>query len=79
MGNQDEWASTAIILTWDDWGGFYDHVLPPRGPNPVIQYGFRVPAIVISPYSIPGSATLTPIGTSTKNMPVSTEHSGHCN
>ncbi len=54
MGNQDEWASTAIILTWDDWGGFYDHVLPPRGPNPVIQYGFRVPAIVISPYSIPG-------------------------
>jgi len=54
MGNQDEWASTAIILTWDDWGGFYDHVLPPKGPNPVIQYGFRVPAIVISPYSIPG-------------------------
>ncbi len=54
MGNPDEWASTAIILTWDDWGGFYDHVVPPQGPNPVIQYGFRVPAIVISPYAIPG-------------------------
>ena len=54
MGNQTEWDHTAIILTWDDWGGFYDHVLPPKGPNPYIQYGLRVPAIVISPYAKPG-------------------------
>jgi hypothetical protein len=53
MGNQTEWEHTAIILTWDDFGGFYDHVAPPRGPNPLIQYGLRVPAIIISPYARP--------------------------
>jgi phospholipase C len=43
------WGSTAIFLAWDDWGGFYDHVVPPA----VDQNGFglRVPAIVISPYA----------------------------
>ena len=51
MSNADEWAHTAIVLTWDDWGGFYDHVVPPKGENPQIGYGFRVPAIVISPYA----------------------------
>jgi phospholipase C len=54
MGNQEEWAHTAIILTWDDYGGFYDHVPPPTGPNRYIQYGPRVPAIIISPYARPG-------------------------
>ncbi|HET7764975.1 MAG TPA: alkaline phosphatase family protein [Burkholderiales bacterium] len=47
-----DWPSTAILLTWDDWGGFYDHVVPP-----VVDgngYGFRVPGLVISPYSKPG-------------------------
>ena len=54
MANRAEWNSTAIILTWDDWGGFYDHVRPPRGPNPYIMDGLRVPAIVISPYARQG-------------------------
>ena len=46
------WGSTAIFLSWDDWGGFYDHVVPP-----VIDgngYGFRVPGLVISPYARSG-------------------------
>ena len=51
MSNQQEWEHTAIILTWDDYGGFYDHVVPPKGPNPLTEYGLRVPAIIISPYA----------------------------
>jgi phospholipase C len=46
------WSSTAIFLTWDDWGGFYDHVVPPRVDEN--GYGLRVPAIVISPYARSG-------------------------
>lgn len=47
------WKDTAIIVTWDDYGGFYDHVPPP----PVDQYGYgpRVPTLVISPYARRGS------------------------
>jgi phospholipase C len=43
------WADSAIIITWDDYGGFYDHVAPPQ----VDAYGegFRVPTLVISPYA----------------------------
>ncbi len=48
-----DWDSTAIILTYDEWGGFYDHVAPPRTTDG-IGYGFRVPGIVISPYSRAG-------------------------
>jgi phospholipase C len=44
-----DWDSTAIFLAWDDWGGFYDHVVPPRVDEN--GYGLRVPAIVISPYA----------------------------
>ncbi len=44
-----DWKSTAIFLTWDDWGGFYDHVAPPTVDGN--GYGFRVPGIVISPYA----------------------------
>jgi phospholipase C len=45
------WKSTAIILTWDDFGGFYDHIAPPRQSN--VSLGPRVPTIVISPYARP--------------------------
>jgi phospholipase C len=49
VGESSYWDSTAIVVVWDDWGGFYDPVKPPKrdeqgGP------GFRVPAIIISPY-----------------------------
>jgi len=47
-----EWNSTAIFLAWDDWGGFYDHVVPPRVDRN--GYGIRVPALVISPYARKG-------------------------
>jgi phospholipase C len=43
------WESSAIILTWDDWGGWYDHVAPPQVDRD--GYGFRVPALIISPYA----------------------------
>jgi phospholipase C len=55
-----DWDSTAIFLSWDDWGGFYDHVNPPTVDK--LGYGIRVPAIVISPYARRGfidSQTLT--------------------
>jgi phospholipase C len=44
-----DWNSTAIFLAWDDWGGFYDHVVPPAVDR--YGYGLRVPGIVISPYA----------------------------
>ena len=44
-----DWSSTAIFLTWDDWGGFYDHVKPPTVDGQ--GYGLRVPGLVISPYA----------------------------
>ncbi len=47
-----DWGTTAIFLTWDDWGGFYDHVRPPVVD--VNGYGLRVPGIVISPYAKKG-------------------------
>ena len=47
-----DWKSTAIFLAWDDWGGFYDHVVPPAVDS--AGYGIRVPAMVISPYARAG-------------------------
>jgi phospholipase C len=47
-----DWSSTAIFLSWDDWGGLYDHVVPPRAD--LNGYGLRVPALVISPYAKQG-------------------------
>jgi phospholipase C len=47
-----DWKSTAIFVTWDDWGGFYDHVVPPRVDRN--GYGMRVPGLVVSPYAKKG-------------------------
>jgi phospholipase C len=44
-----DWNSTAIFLEWDDWGGFYDNVTPPKVDQN--GYGIRVPSLVISPYA----------------------------
>ena len=47
-----DWSSTAVFLTWDDFGGFYDHVPPQQIDN--YGLGFRVPLLVISPYAKKG-------------------------
>lgn len=47
-----DWNSTAIFLTWDEWGGFYDHVKPPQKDK--FGVGFRVPLLTISPYAKQG-------------------------
>jgi phospholipase C len=59
VGNSAFWSDTAIIVTWDDWGGWYDHVPPPKVINDGKSwgsgyvYGFRVPLIVVSPFAKP--------------------------
>jgi phospholipase C len=52
-----DWNSTAVFVVWDDFGGFYDHVPPPK----VDQYGLgmRVPLLIISPYAKPGYVSHT--------------------
>lgn len=50
LGSSPYWSNTAITITWDDWGGWYDHVPPPSIANSY-EYGFRVPLIVVSPYA----------------------------
>ncbi len=47
------YGNTAIILTWDDSGGWYDHVAPPMGPNGT-SMGFRVPLLVVSSFAKSG-------------------------
>ncbi len=49
IGKSRYWSDTAIFVTWDDWGGWYDHVPPPQYNS--YELGFRVPLIVISPYA----------------------------
>jgi phospholipase C len=48
----DGWEHTAIYITWDEWGGFYDHVPPPEVDD--LGLGFRVPTLVVSPYAKKG-------------------------
>jgi phospholipase C len=57
IGETAYWSNTAIIITWDDWGGWYDHVPPLKLANDGNSwgkgyvYGFRVPLIIVSPYA----------------------------
>jgi phospholipase C len=58
IGASSYWSNTAIIILWDDWGGWYDHVPPPKIINDGswgsgYVYGFRVPLIVVSPLAKP--------------------------
>ena len=46
------WKSTAVVIVWDDFGGFYDHVVPPH--YDVMGLGPRTPALIISPYTVAG-------------------------
>ena len=56
--NSPAWANSIIILTWDDYGGLYDHVVPPVIDG--LGYGFRVPLLVISPYAYVSNNTTNP-------------------
>jgi phospholipase C len=49
IGQSPYWDRCAIFVTWDDWGGFYDHVPPPQVD--AFGFGFRVPTLVVSPYA----------------------------
>ena len=49
LGHSSLWDSTAVLVVWDDWGGWYDHVAPPQLDR--MGLGPRVPFIVISPYA----------------------------
>jgi hypothetical protein len=76
IGESQYWASTVIVVTWDDWGGWYDHMswaesmnnpypnLGGPAPNPADpnEWGLRVPVIVISPYAKAGFVSHGPNG-----------------
>jgi phospholipase C len=52
VGESKYWKSSAIVVLWDDWGGFFDHVPPPIYDTQG-GLGFRFPMIIISPYVQP--------------------------
>ena len=58
IGKSHYWQSSAIIVTWDDWGGWFDHVKPTVRNS--YELGFRVPMIVISPYAKTGFVSHVP-------------------
>ena len=66
-----QWKRGALFLVWDEWGGFFDHVVPPSVPDINAsanlddnfgQLGFRAPAVVLSPYAKPGNVVHTRFG-----------------
>jgi phospholipase C len=59
IGDSPAWDTSAIVVVWDDWGGWYDHV-PPPGHQKIGGLGFRVPCLIISPYARIGYISHTP-------------------
>ncbi len=55
--NGPDWATTAVFIAWDDFGGFYDHVVPPMADY--FGLGGRVPFLIVSPYAIKGQVSHT--------------------
>ena len=55
IGKSQYWNSTAIFISWDDWGGWYDHVAPPKMDD--MGPGFRVPLLIVSPWAKHGYVT----------------------
>ncbi len=51
VGESPQWRSTAIVVVWDDWGGFYDNVPPPQ--RDFRGLGIRVGCLIVSPYVRP--------------------------
>jgi phospholipase C len=58
IGKSQYWNNTAIIVMWDEWGGWYDHVLPPQYTDPFTGaqegLGYRIPLLIVSPYAKAG-------------------------
>ena len=57
LGSSPYWKDTVLVVTWDDWGGWYDHVKPPHRDS--MGMGFRVPLIVAAPYARAGYVSHT--------------------
>lgn len=57
IGESKYWNSSLVIVVWDDWGGFYDHVPPRQYKGVEGGLGFRVPMLIVSPYAIAGSGS----------------------
>jgi phospholipase C len=72
MLTSPQWANSALVITYDEWGGFFDHVAPPRRPDNVdnpggdannpdhAQTGFRVPTFLVSPFARRGGIARRP-------------------
>jgi hypothetical protein len=83
-GGKGYWSDTVILITWDDWGGLYDDVVPPNcGPNQPCGYsngtgqqyvyGFRVPLLVVGAYAKPGYISGAHV-----NPPLDCVHNTYC-
>ena len=59
LARSSAWSSSAFLLTYDDWGGWYDHVAPPQVDQD--GYGFRVPTLIVSPFAKQGAIDHTPL------------------
>jgi phospholipase C len=63
LGSSQYWNQCAVIVVWDDWGGWYDHIAythPSGSPTDPYEYGLRVPLLAIGPFAKPGAIDHTP-------------------